>query len=217
MTLRPNLITFALTTLLIGVPAWAAESPPTSHFITDLPELKADPDRPGAYGWVSPDYRREDYGKVLFEPLTLYISPQSAEHGLDADAIKELSDQFRKTLIHELEPEIPVVGKPGKDVLLVRGAISNIHLVKKSRGLFSYTPIGLVARAAQSDSSKFSIRQAAIEVELIDSTTGKRLGVLIDRTPGQADDKAMSWKEIGETLQFYAARFKQRLMASRAR
>ncbi len=217
MTCKPHLIALALTTLLIALPAWAAERPPTSLFITDLPELKADPDRPGAFGWISPEYRREDYGKVLFAPLTLYISPQSPEHGLDADAIKALADQFRETLTSELEPEIPVVGKPGKDVLLVRGAISNVHLVKKSRGLFSYTPIGLIAHAAQSESSKFSIRQAAIEVELIDSTTGKRLGVLIDRTPGQADDKAMSWKEIGETLQFYAARFKQRLMASRAR
>ncbi len=214
MTQTARLTVLALTALLVGMPAGAWEAP-ASAFIADLPELRADPDRPGASIWIAPDFRREEYGKVLLVPLTLYISPNSPEQGLDADVIKGLADQFRETLTHELEPDIPVVSRPGPGVLLVRGAISNIHLVKKSRGLLSYTPIGLVVRSAQSDASKLSIKQAVIEVELLDAQTGRRLAVLIDRKPGQEDGKPMTWKEVGETLQFYAARFKQRLTAGR--
>lgn len=182
-------------------------------FIENMPALSQDPDRAGAMIWQKADFNRSAYTKVMIEPITIFISPDSDYQGMTADDMKALADKFTTTLIQTLEPEIPVVNESGAGVMYIRVALSNVMLAKKSRGLLSFTPIGLVVTAAQSAvGADISLKNAVLQVEVLDSITGERLGVLTDNAPITADS-SLSWDAINQTLAFYADRFKSRMQA----
>ncbi|MBY4679146.1 DUF3313 domain-containing protein [Marinobacterium arenosum] len=192
--------------LLLAQPAVA------SDFIDDMPPLDRDPDRIGAMIWEKPGFDRASYTRVMIEPITIFISPDSEYKGLDAAELKELADSFHETAIKTLEPEVPVVSQGGEGVLYIRAALTNVKLKKKKRGLLGYTPIGLVATAVKGGTG-VSLKDAELEIETLDSVTGERLGVLVDVAPKAAGEK-LSWESIEKTFGYYAERFKSRLQAA---
>lgn len=185
-------------------------------FIDNMPQLAQDPDRAGAMIWTKPGVNRAAYTKVMIEPITIFISRDSEYQDLDANELKALADGFNETLIKTLEPEIAVLNKAGPGVVYLRAALTNVKLAKKKRGLLSYTPIGLVATAvADAAGARISLKDAAVEIEMLDSTTGERLGVLVDRAPTAAGSESLSWDSINDVFKFYAERFKARMLASK--
>lgn len=186
-----------------------------SPFIDDMPPLAADPDRAGAMIWQKPGLDRAAYTRVMIEPVTLFVSADSEYQGLDADDLKALADGFRETVTRTLEPDIPVVSQKGPGVLYLRVALTEVKVARKKRGLLGYTPIGLVARAAKEAVAgpSVSLRDAVLEIEMLDSVSGERLGVLVDKAPkGSAEE--VSWEAISKTFTFYAERFKSRMKAA---
>ena len=182
-----------------------------SEFIENMPELTQDPDRSGAMIWEKPGFNRADYTRVQIEPVTIFISPDSEYKGLNADDMKKLADGFYEAMIKTLEPDVPVVSQGGKGVLYVRAAITNVKLAKKKRGLLGYTPIGLVVGAAESATgANILLKDAELEFEALDSVSGERVGVLVDKAPETGSEK-LSWDSISATFKYYAERFKMRL------
>jgi hypothetical protein len=183
-----------------------------SGFIADMPELTQDADRAGAMIWVKPDVDRAAYTRVMIEPITIFISPDSKYQGLSADELKKLADDFVAALTKELEPEIPVVSQAGPGVLYVRAALTNVEVKKKKRGLLGYTPVGLVAGAVTGP--HLSLKNAVLEIESLDAVSNERVGVLIDKAPTGAEGEELSWDSINQTFAFYAKRFKERTQAA---
>lgn len=187
-----------------------------SEFIEDMPQLTQDPDRPGAMIWEKPGFDRAAYTRVMIEPITIFISPESEYKGMNADELKSLSDEFVQVVTKTLEPEIPVVNQGGAGVMYIRAALTNVKVAKKKRGLLGYTPIGFVATSiAHSGVGGISLQDAVLEVEMLDPVSGERLGVLVDKAPKTADDKEMSWEAVDKTLTYYATRFKARMQAAK--
>lgn len=187
-----------------------------SQFIDNMPQLAPDPDRVGAMIWQKPDLNRSAYTRVMFEPMTIFISPDSEYQGLNADELKALADTFREVVTRTLEPEIPVVNQKGEGVLYLRAALTNVKVVKKKRGLLGYTPIGLIVGAVKEAAAgpSVSLKDAVLEIEMLDSMTGERLGVLVDKAPKEAGGD-LSWDSISRTFTFYAERFKARMQAAK--
>ena len=187
-----------------------------SKFIDNMPQLAKDSERAGAMIWTKPGMNRAVYTKVMIEPITIFISPNSEYQDLDANELKALADGFNETLIKTLEPEIAVLNKAGPGVMYMRAALTNVKLAKKKRGLLSYTPIGLVATAvADAAGARISLKDAAVEIEMLDSTTGERLGVLVDKAPTTPGNENLSWDSINEVFKFYAERFKARTLSAK--
>jgi len=185
-------------------------------FIENMPQLTQDPDRPGAMVWVKPGVDRAAYTKVMIEPITIYISPDSKDKGLSADELKAVADGFVEALTNTLEPEIPVVNQAGPGVLYIRPALVDVMVTKKKRGLLGYTPIGFVVTAAADAAGKrISLKNAVLEIESLDSVSGERLGVLVDKAPTVAGDDKLSWDSIGKAFSYYAERYKSRLQGAK--
>lgn len=183
-----------------------------SGFIKDMPELEHDAERPGAMIWVKPGVDRTVYSQVMIAPLTIYVSPDSRYQGLDADDLKALADKFQQTLTLTLEPEVPVLNKAGPGVAYLRAAVTNLKLAEKKRGLLSFTPVGLVVHAATDVAGmNISLKEAVLEMEMLDSVSGERLGVLVDKAPETRAGEELSWDSIDETFTFYAERLKTRM------
>lgn len=187
-----------------------------SGFIENMPPLAKDADRVGAMIWLKPGLNRAAYTRVMIEPITIFISPDSEYQGLNADELKAVSDQFVEAVTRTLEPAIPVVNEGGPGVMHLRAALTNVKVAKKKRGLLGYTPIGFVAGAVKEAAAGPSVllKDAMLEIEMLDSASGERLGVLVDKAPkGTTEDT--SWDAINKTFVFYAERFKARMQTGK--
>lgn len=187
-----------------------------SDFIESMPTLAPDPDRSGAMIWNKPGVDRAAYTRVMIEPITVFISADSEYKGLSADELKALADGFQEATIKTLEPDMPVVNQAGPGVMYIRAAITNVKVAKKKRRLLGYTPIGFVVTEVKNAAvgPSVSLKDAEIEIETLDSVSGERLGVLIDKAPKDVG-KDLSWDSINETFVYYAGRFKARMLAAR--
>ncbi len=110
-----------------------------SGFIENMPPLAPDGDRAGAMIWTKPGVDRTSYQKIMVEPITIFISPESDYKGLDAGELKMLADRFHEAVVATLEPEIAVVNKAGPGVMYMRAALTDVKLANKKRGILGYT------------------------------------------------------------------------------
>ena len=183
----------------------------SSGFIDNMPQLSPDQDRAGAMIWQKPGLDRSAYTRLMMEPVTIFLSPDSEYKGISSSDLKALTDEFNNAILNTLEPDFPVVSKAGPGVLYLRAAITGVKLAKKKRGLLSFTPIGMVANAVKGDPD-VSLKGAVLKIEMLDSVSGERLGVLVDKAPETGD---MSWDAINKTFVFYAERFKERMQEAK--
>jgi hypothetical protein len=202
--------------LAIAASCVAFAAAPSGQFLDIHPDLTPDPDRPGAMVWQKPGVDRARYTKVMLEPLSVFIAPDSEYLGFRADEVNALGAAFRDALVQTLEPELPVVNVAGRDVLYVRAALTGVKLKKQERGLLSFTPIGMVVTAVQDAAGKrISLESAVLEIEAYDAQSGEPVAVIVDSRPSSGGE--LSWKSVEETFRFYATRFKSRMLAARTR
>jgi len=198
-----------------------------SGFLEGYPTFEPDKDREGALIYHKPGVSLKEYNKVMIDPIEIWYAPDCKYKGINPDELKVLADTFRAAIVSELEPDYPVVSKPGPGVLGIRVAITNVQVTKKKRGLLGYTPAGLVVSTAiKTLGDNMSLQDATIEAELLDSQNNERLGALIDRQRKErsaagktlsalsaVQKEGASWEEIENTLKIYAKRFRSRLDA----
>jgi hypothetical protein len=209
---------FLLALAMAGTPSVLFAAGQASEFLDIHPALKPDADRPGALVWQQPGFDRARYTKVMFEPLSIFLDPESEYKGLNADDVKALAAGFQDAVVQTLEPELPVVEVRGSGVLYVRAALTHVKLKKPSRGLLGYTPIGLIVTGVQDAAGKrISLENAQFELEAYDGVSGEPVAVIIDSHPTPDSEQKLSWKGIEDTFKFYATRFKSRMLAAQGK
>lgn len=203
-------------TLVFSSQTWGAEQPKVSDFIQPAPVLTPTPDMEGVWHWNKAGLQFKDYDKILLEDIEIFVAPDSEYKGINADQMKMLTDSMRIAMIEALEPEYPMVTKPGPGVMVARIAITNVHLGKPKHQLGQYTPIGLLlggVKKLAGKSKNLTLKDAMVEAEMFDSQSGDRLAVRVDTRPLRSLDKdpeEMTWEIIHEALKVYGKRFRER-------
>jgi hypothetical protein len=180
--------TFLLGSISLGSAAWAADAVRYSGFVDHYPELKLDPHGGGGMLYTKPGVDLGSYKKIMIEPIEVWMADDSKYKGFSPDDLKAITDEFYRVLLTNLEPDYPVVSQPGKGVLVVRLAITDVYAKKKKRGLLGYTPIGAVAGAATGAYRKVALKDATIEAELLDATISKSLDYYAKRLRSRLDE-----------------------------
>ncbi len=207
--------TLLLGSVLFGGAAVAVNVVMYSGFLDHYPALKQDPDGGGGLIYRKAGVNLGNYDKIMIEPIEIWMADDSKYKGFSPDDLKEITDELYRNLIANLEPDYPVVSRPGKGVLVIRLAITDVYAKKKKRGLLGYTPIGALAGAATGAYRKINLKDATIEAELLDAQSHDQLGVLIDKlSVSKGGGDKTSWKEISKALNFYAKRFRARMDAA---
>ena len=204
---------FLIFTILLAASSMATAAG-NSGFLGDYSMLKADPDRKGAMIYRKDGVDLGKYNKIAIAPIEIWYDPKTKYKGISPDDLKLLADSFRELLVKQLEPDYPVVGSAGPDVLLVHMAIVNVSMKKKKRSLLNYTPIGFGLYTLKDIAgANIKLENAVIEAELLDSVSGKRLGALVDSQKATAKKGKASWANLEKALTFYAQRFRARMDA----
>jgi len=203
----------SLLMLVLPVNTLAATGPVKhSNFIDGQVKLEKCPRRHGSYCNIKPGIQLEKYNKVAFTPIEFRLHPQSKYRGVAPDDFKLVSDMFHQTLIGQLEPDYQVVISADAKTLVVRIALIDIKLEKKSRTLMGWTPIGLVGGTVQDKvSKKLKLLDAVLEAEFLDGSTGERLAVLVDQNLYEDGSSTESWESMRLMFKHYAKRIKLRL------
>ena len=206
---------FGLATLVLMLPigGGAADWPKCSGFLSECKGFAPDPDRSGAFRYWAQGFDAKTYTKIIFDPVEIWLHPDSPYKGVKPEKLKALADGLRETLMKAAAGNFEVVNAPGPRTLRVRAAITHVISKKPKRKWYNYTPVGAVSvgikKAAGQD---YALNEAVFEVELLNSKTDARLGALVDtKVAAKKGDKPGKWKDVEESFEFYGNRFRQRM------
>ena len=148
--------------------------------------------------------RLPNYDSLMVDEPILFLAEDSRYKGFKASDLTAISDMLRKSFISGLKDQpvsignFKVVEKPGPGVLYVRLALKDLYVKKEKRGLFSYTPVGMVAHGLSDIASdaidKTTLVEMKVEVEMQETEYGDVLfAAVLDR--GHRRDKKAHQKE----------------------
>lgn len=143
---------------------------PKSGFLKDYSEFRVDP-RDKSLLWYEKegvDWKR--FKKLMIDPVVVYLHPDARNRPVPAQELEKLTAYFRETVVKEVQDEYPVVEAPGRDVLRIRTAITDVIPVNPAMNILSVAAIGV----------PLDMGGAAIEAEFLDSQTAERLGAIVD-------------------------------------
>jgi hypothetical protein len=179
-----------------------------SGFMDDYDLLQPSEDLWIDYIYTRPDWPSKVSGTTAFmlEQPEIFVSADSKYKGMKPDDMKMLADSLQSIFAEKLVEDFQIAASPGPNTLILRMALTNVHLKKKGRSLLGYTPVGFVAtgakRALMNDFvDNILLTEVMWEAEIYDSQTGTRYGQLIVGL-GNRDKKKeyTSWEELMQAL-----------------
>jgi hypothetical protein len=185
-----------LSLLICSGQAFSAEK--YSGFLGEYPQFEVDKDRKGALIYWTPGVDIKNYTKIMIHPVEIFLAPDSEYKGIKPSEFMATTYAFVKTITSALEPDYPVVDKPGPGVMEIRIAFTNVYATKPKKGLFR----------------SIKLVDGALEAELLDSETGTRLAALVEKYSANPERKGTdntSWSKVKKVLRFYAKRFRGKL------
>jgi len=170
-----------------------------SGFLKNYAQLKPDPKVDGALRYVNPKKNLKQYDRFLINPIAVYFAPGAKGAGIDPAKLKELTDYFRSELVKGLTKNYRVVSAPGKGVMRLRIAITD---VEESEPLLNIHPAMKLTGAG--------LGGASMEAEGIDSLTGERIGAIVETRSGNRISVAAGLSRMGhakQVMRYWVERF----------
>ena len=186
--------------LLVTGTAFAQDS----GFLTDYGKLGAAPDGVGSNLWfIAPGYsdRVANSRGIFVDSVEFFVAKDSKYKGLKPEDMALIGNSMREALMRELHGEFTVMDFADEGGLVLRVALSNVHIKKHKRSLFSYTPVGAVANVAKGAfedvMAKVDLNVAMVEIEVVDVSTGDVLGAATVKHGKEGSKKEVtSWEEV---------------------
>jgi hypothetical protein len=194
-------------------PAFAQTQPRHSQFISDLPELRENPNYRGSFRWEKIDHALQPYTRFLIDPIQYFIAPDSPYKGVTVKELAVIGGTLQNKIIQALTPNYAVVTSRAPGVARIRFAITNIKFRRKKGepvvpGLLGYLPATFVLNTVVKEvESSTVLTEARIEVIVEDSVSGERLAVGIDtRFAMKRASGKHSWDAVTADFDHYAKR-----------
>ena len=192
----------------------ASSKPPNVVFLGSGIELESIPGSPSMRTWSSRPGALRDYHAFLFDPVVVILGKAEPGKQVSDDEMKSLSVHLRDAFTAELtRGGYTIVDAPGDGVLRVRAALTELVPVDPTKNaaakvVGAVLPGGLFLPTVD-------IGQAAIEVDMRDSKTNKRVAAFADRKAGRAYFNGLRpyrrWGDVENAFASWASEFRLRL------
>jgi hypothetical protein len=203
-----------LAGVLAGCAAGGMKKVEKAGFLGDYSQLKPGGEDRAALLYIKPGVDLKPYDKIMFERVTVLLSPEADYKVVDPALLKEMTDYYQNALIEAVKDGYQVVDQPGPGVLRVRAAITDIKPSKPvANTMSSIIPVGMAVAAVTKVASdeNMGTGEAATEMEVLDSVTGERLAAAVDRRQGGKMAFRGKWTDTKDAFDFWAKRFRERL------
>jgi hypothetical protein len=147
----------------------------TSGFLGDYSNLKPDPDLEGdTLGYVNEEAYEglDDYIAVIVDPVEIYMATDVDESLIPTDGIEAVKAYFRYALIDAVSDAFPLMEGPGPLTLRLRAALTGIDVGDEVAG---------VDESLEPLQRQVDVGEVIVELELVDSLTGKRIAAMVDK------------------------------------
>ena len=166
-------------------------------FLVDYSQLTPGGEGRAALRYVKPGVDFKKYDALMFDRVSVWLSPEAETRDVDPAVFKIMSDYFLNALVKAVEDGYSVVDQPGPNVIRVRAAITDVE------------PSNPVAKALSVDDT--GTGGAKAEMELLDSMSSERLAAAVDsRRDGKPASRAV-WEDTKDAFDYWAERFRVRL------
>lgn len=187
--------------LLGGCAAGKMDDFEESGFLVDYSQLTPGGEDRAALTYVDPGVDFKKYDSLMFDRVSVWLSPEAENRDVDPAVFKKMSDYFRNALVEAVEDGYTVVDQPGSNVIRVRAAITDVE------------PSDPVAKSLSVDN--IGTGGAGAEMELLDSINSERLAAAVDRRRGGKPASRAVWEDTKDVFDYWARRFRERLDAAR--
>ena len=184
-----------------------------SGFLDSYPELEETEGSGGALIYVREDIDWDAYEGVIVEPVQIILESDSNKSEITSEELQELITYFHDAILREIEDrDLQVVEETRPGVLRMRVAITNLIPGDPAAYSVGWVPIISYASAAKrlATGAAFGVGQAMVEVEILDSDSGRRLVVFIDREVGSklnVSGGVTRWGHVERAFEKWAMRF----------
>ena len=183
-----------------------AKKAQTTGFLSDYSMLQAQSDVSARY--IAPGTPLKNYSKFIIEPVVIHFHTgskaieQRSKGKLKEEDLTDLKNYMHDAIVEAIKDRYEVVYRSGPGVARLRAAITDL---KKSGVVQNILPIGKVAGTG--------LGGASIEVELLDSQTGKQIGALVESQVGKrlSLDGYSTWGDAKGIMDGWAKRFRERI------
>jgi len=202
-------------------------------FLSDYGRLQPVGDGSGAFRYLAPEAVLASYDKLIIDRIRIFFKEDAAYKGIDPTELKALTDYFHQAIVKAVADTYPVVDKPGPGVLHLRIAVTDLVPNKPSASVVSlavpFLWVGEAgAGAAQRDVGATPFTgEATVEMEALDSRTGRQLAAYIETRIGkkytwtQGLEKGVTdylhaystWAYTKDAMDHWARRIRRRLDA----
>ena len=192
-----------------------------SGFLGDYSEFRPpEGDEEAAMVYVAKDANIARYTKIIVEPITVWVAGDDELKKVPKKDMQKLLAHLHKAVVDQLSKDYAIVNQPGPDTLRLRAAITSANEANMAMRVFStIVPASLVistGRRLATGTYSF-VGSAGVEVELLDSESGFRIGAAVDRRAGnRLTDSTDSWADVYAAMDHWAARLRARLAEGRA-
>ena len=211
-TLTPLLLTAVLAAFFAGC-ASSTNNAQQSGFLGNYSDLREGGKDEARYIYIDRKANFTKYTKAKIAPVTLWSVGDSELDDIDPAELQKLADYLHTSIYNALKKDYEIVETNGPDVMLVRVALTEATGAKRGLNTVStIIPIGLVVSAGKklATGSHAFVGKASIEVELLDSSNGTRLGAAVDERAGAKGVEA-KWTQVEKAFDFWSEKMRDRL------
>jgi hypothetical protein len=173
--------------------------------------------------YIDPKTSFRTYDKVLLDPVTIWINAerQMTSGPVSIQDKQRLADMLYAAIKEALEKDYTLVRTFGPDTMRVRVAITELRASTTSLDTISNIPILRLpsnVRKLSSGTHSF-VGRVAIEGELTDAVTRRRLAAAVDRRTGGKTfiGASKTWDDVEQSFKYWAQRLRARLAELRKR
>jgi hypothetical protein len=179
--------------------------------------------RPVDASWISFIYTSDQLEEVLSTTRAIvvmqpeiFLASNSKYKGISPAEMNALTNALRSIVIDALADKYQITDRPGANTIVLRMALSNLHLKKKGRGLMGYTPIGFVVTTAKRQMQEFTekilLTEITWEAEILDGRNAEVLAQLMVPMGNNSSKKEFtSWDDLVTAMSVGGLRLRCRL------
>jgi hypothetical protein len=187
-----------------------------SGFLGDYGQLRAGREDEALLVYLRPDTDFSRYDAIFLEPVTLWKGSDSDLSSVPTDELKQLTDHLETSMRRQLALDWELVDRTAPRALWVRVAITD---ARKSQPVLDFVSTVLPPARLASELGHLAtgthafVGRAAIELEILDSTSGRRLVAAVDERAGRRAlrGSTSAWADVEEAFDYWADVLRERL------
>ncbi len=174
-----------LATILMPISAHSEQQ--FSGFLGDYKKLAEEKDTAGetVFRYINPKISAGGYDSLLIDATQFYPAPKPSEQ-VSEGTLNDIRNYVDKGLREKLGEKLTLATEAGPGVLRIRPAITAVAAQTQGLKPYQLIPIGFLISSAKGRGKEAAIQ---MEVDVVDSVSGERMGASLRRGIGAKLEK----------------------------